>query len=325
MRVLSGIQPTGELHIGHYFGAIQNQVEWQDREEAEAFFLIADYHALTKRSGKAAELQEHVRHVAAMYLAAGLNPGRSHLYRQSDVPEVCELAWILSSVTPMSFLNEAVAYKDRRDRNLPCDAGVFNYPVLMAADILLIGAEVVTVGRDQLQHVEICRDIARRFNRRYGEIFAMSQAELGKHPYVPGTNREKMSKHYDNTIRILDEGADLHEGIRKIETDSKPAEAPKNPDSCTVFQLYALMASPEEQRSLAERYRAGGLEYRAAKQLLEEKIGEYFRDLRADYQKFRNEPAYVDGLLEAGAAHVRELGQATLRNVRAACGLGSGH
>ena len=322
MRVLSGIQPTGELHIGHYFGAIQNNVEWQNREDVEAFFLIADYHALTKGSGTAAELVEHVRHVAAMYLAAGLNPNRAHLYRQSDVPEVCELAWVLSTVTPMGVLERAVAYKDTRARNQSCDAGVFNYPVLMSADILLIAAERVTVGRDQLQHVEICRDIARRFNHRYGGHFVMTEAELGKHPYVPGINREKMSKHYGNTIRILDEGMDLHDRVTKIETDSKGLDDPKNPDTCTIFQLYALMASPEEQSALAERYRKG-LRYDAAKQLLEQKIAAYFTDVRAAYQRFRDDPVYVDSLLAAGAARVRELGQATLRDVRAACGLGS--
>jgi tryptophanyl-tRNA synthetase len=320
--VLPGFQPTGELHIGHYFGAIQNNVDWQNTEDARAFFLIADYHALTKATGTASKLVEHVRHVAAMYLSAGLDAQRAILYRQSDVPEVCELAWILSTVTPMGLLERAVAYKDTRARSQSCDAGVFNYPVLMAADILLVSAEKVTVGRDQLQHVEICRDIARRFNQRYGEQFVITEAELGKHPYVPGTNREKMSKHYDNTICILDEGDVLRDRVKGIATDSKPLDAPKNPDTCTVFQLYALMATPEEQHELAERYR-GGVRYDVAKQLLEQRISEYFADMRQSYRRHIADPGYVDDLLASGAARVRDLAREKLDGVRSACGLGS--
>lgn len=320
-RVISGVQPSGTLHLGNYFGAIRQHVEWQSR--GEGFFLIADYHALTVQHN-AAQLQRNALEAAATYLACGIDPERSALYLQSEVPEVAELSWILTAITPMPWLERAVAYKEYRQNNRTCDAGVFNYPVLMAADILLFQADYVPVGRDQLPHVEIARDIARRFNSLYpeGRPLRVPEPDLGQVPFVLGIDGEKMSKRYRNDIGLFEEESALRDKVNRIVTDSRQRNEPKDPESCTVYSLYALMASPEEQAHLAELYRNGKIDYSEAKKMLFEKLQDYFREIRARYAEIKEDRDRVRSALEAGAEKARTVARQTMQDVRRACGLG---
>jgi tryptophanyl-tRNA synthetase len=320
MRIVSGIQPTGALHLGHFLGALRDHVEAQKANEC--YYLIADYHALTSGTITPDELQRQVLHVAAAYLACGLDPSKTALYRQSDVPAVCELTWILTTVTSVGTLERAVAYKDARMRNVAVDAGVFAYPVLMAADILLVRGEMVPVGQDQLQHVEICRDVARRFNQRYGEVLAIPEARLTKFPSVPGTNREKMSKRYKNTIDLFATDDEIRAAVNRIETDSRPENEPKVPDTCTVFYLYTLVAATADVAELRRRYQEG-IAYREAKQILATAIIELTRDVRARYQEIRKDEGYMASSLREGAARARAAAADCMRSVRSACGLGT--
>lgn len=321
MRVVSGVQPTDEVHLGHYFGALREHVELQD--EAECFFFIADYHALTALS-PGTDLERLTRRTAAIYLACGLDPERAALYRQSAVPEVCELDWLLTTVTPIGQLERGVAYKEARQHNRSCSAGLFTYPVLMAADVLLVGGTVVPVGRDQVQHLEIAREICHRFNSRFGagaDVFALPQTRLSRTPFVPGTDGEKMSKRHDNTIGILDEGEALAAKVKRIRTDSRPREAPKVPETSTIFILYSLMATEEERLEMAERYRSGGYSYDEAKARLKEKIEEHFAPVRQRFRELERSPEAVDRALDAGARRARQEARRCLERARGACGL----
>ena len=271
-RILSGVQPSGKLHIGNYFGAIKQHVERQDR--GECFYFIADYHALTslkeaeeKEQTAAARnkqlkartasqiLADNVHDVALDYLALGLDPAKSHFFRQSDVPEVCELTWIFSSVTGMGLLERAHSYKDKVDRGIAPSVGLFTYPVLMAADILIYRSHLVPVGKDQEQHLEMSRDIAGAFNRAFGEVFPLPDAAFNEAAVVPGTDGQKMSKSYGNTIDIFAEGKALKTVVMSVVTDSTPVEAPKNPDTCNVFKLLKLFCTPDELGKVADLYR----------------------------------------------------------------------
>src|SRR5947209_2311196 len=257
MRVLSGIQPSGALHIGNYFGAIRQYVALQ--EANDAFYFVADYHALTSVRD-AAKLRNYVFDVMADLLALGLDPERATLFVQSDVPETTELAWLLTTVTPMGWLEKAVSYKDKVQQGLPADHGLFAYPVLQAADILLYDADVVPVGQDQKQHLEITRDIAERFNNVYGEVFRLPEPYiLDAVAVVPGLDGRKMSKSYNNTIEIFDPPEVIRKKCKKIVTDSTPVEEPKDPDSDNLFQLFKLFAPPDEVAEVEGRYRAGGI------------------------------------------------------------------
>ena len=267
MRVVSGIQPTGRFHWGNYFGAIRQYIALQG--QAQALYFIADLHALTTIRDPQ-RLRSLSREAALELLALGLNPAQATLFRQSDVPEVTELSWLLMTVTQMRLLENCHAYKEKKSRGLPADAGLFAYPVLMAADILSYDAEVVPVGADQVQHIEVTRDIAGRFHAIYGPgVFVLPRAWLVEGAArVPGTDGEKMSKSYGNTIDVFESAGSLRKKIMSIRTDSTPVEAPKDPDACAVFALYRLVASDEEQAALAARYRAGGMGYGEAKQAL---------------------------------------------------------
>jgi tryptophanyl-tRNA synthetase len=318
LRILSGVQPSGKLHLGNYFGAIKQHIELQD--EGECFYFIADLHALTTIQN-AEELQANVRDVALDYLALGLDPKKTVFFRQSDVPEVTELAWIFSTVTGMGLLERAHSYKDKVARGLPASVGLFFYPVLMAADILIYRSHLVPVGQDQVQHLEITRDIAGYFNRTYGEIFPLPEYRLGQAPVVPGLDGKKMSKSYGNTIEIFAEGKELKKKVMSIVTDSTPLEAPKDPDKCTVFKLYSLFATPQEQQELAEKYRAGGFGYGQAKQMLYEKIEQYFAAARQRRRELAKEPGLVEEVLRQGAARARAEARATMALVRRAVGL----
>src|SRR4051812_6290476 len=262
MRVLSGIQPSGALHIGNYFGAIRQYVELQQGNDA--FYFVADYHALTSVRD-AGKLRGYVNDVLVDLLSLGIDPETATLFVQSDVPETTELAWLLTSVTPMGWLEKGTSYKDKVQQGLPADHGLFAYPVLQAADILLYDADVVPVGQDQKQHLEITRDVAERFNHVYGqggEVFRLPEPYiLDAVSVVPGVDGRKMSKSYNNTIEIFDTPEVIRRKCKKIVTDSTPVEAPKNPDTCPVLALFRLFATPEELPEVERRYREGGVGY----------------------------------------------------------------
>jgi tryptophanyl-tRNA synthetase len=319
MRVLSGIQPTGPFHWGNYFGAIKQYIALQDNEQA--FYFIADMHALTTVRDPRL-LAEYAHEAALDLLALGLDPARATLFRQSDVPEITELTWILMTVTQMHLLEKCHAYKDKKAKGLPADAGLFTYPVLMAADILLYDSDVVPVGVDQVQHIEVARDIALRFNSIFGETFTLPRAQvLEAAAKVPGTDGEKMSKSYGNTIDVFEEPKKLRKKIMSIKTDSTPVEAPKNPETCPLFALYRLFAAPDKQAALAQRYRAGGMGYGEAKQLLYEAAMSYFAEARARREQLAADKDTIDHVLKAGAAKARAKGREVLDRARAACGI----
>ncbi len=318
-RILSGVQPSGKLHLGNYFGAIRQHIAMQD--EGECFFFIADFHALTTVQDRA-QLKELVRGVALDYLALGLDPEKAAFFRQSDVPEVTELAWILSAVTGMGLLERAHSYKDKIARGLPATVGLFNYPVLMAADILVYRSNLVPVGQDQIQHIEMTRDMAGYFNQTWKKtVFPLPEARLDRAPIVPGTDGKKMSKSYGNTIDIFAEGAELKKAVMGIVTDSTPVESPKDPEKDNVFALYSLFATPEKREALAARYRAGGLGYGDAKKMLIEEIDARFAPARAKRRELEKDPERVEAALRRGAERAGAEARETMRQVREAAGI----
>jgi tryptophanyl-tRNA synthetase len=319
MRILSGIQPSGKLHIGNYFGMMKPAIELQ--EQGEAYLFIANYHAMTTVQDAAA-LRQMTTDVALDFLACGIDPEKTAFYRQSDVPAVHELAWILSTLTPMGLLERCHSYKDKTAKGIAASHGLFAYPVLMAADILAVNSNVVPVGRDQKQHVEVTRDLAIRFNNTFGDVFTIPEPSiLGHVAVVPGIDGQKMSKSYDNTIEIFNEGKPLKKRVMKIVTDSKELEDPKDPDTCNVFALYKLFASEEEQAELAERYRAGGMGYGHAKTELLEKINEHFGPMREKRAELAADMDYVEDVLRQGAEKASVLARETLQKARQAVGL----
>jgi tryptophanyl-tRNA synthetase len=320
MKVLSGIQPTGRGHWGNYFGAIRQYIELQGNEQS--FYFIADLHALTTvRDPKV--LRQNIQDSAVDLLALGLQPEKATLFRQSDVPEVTELTWLLMTVTQMHLLEKCHAYKDKKARGLAADAGLFTYPVLMAADILIYDSNIVPVGVDQVQHIEVTRDLAQRFNSMYGNdcLVLPDSHVLDSSARVPGTDGEKMSKSYDNTIPVFVTPKKLRKIINRIKTDSTPVEDPKNPEGCAVFNLYRLFATQQRQDELAARYRAGGMGYGEAKTILYEAAMDYFGpafEKRADLEQ---RPDDIEDILQQGAKRARQKAQSVLERVRAACGL----
>ncbi|MFA5689439.1 MAG: tryptophan--tRNA ligase [Kiritimatiellales bacterium] len=319
MRILSGIQPSGKLHLGNYFGMMKPALELQN--EGEAFLFIADYHALTTVHN-AALLREQVKDVALDFLAAGLDPERTAFYRQSDLPEVQELTWLLSVICPMGLLERAHSYKDKVAKGFAASHGLFTYPVLMAADILIVQAGIVPVGRDQKQHVEITRDLAMKFNNEFGETFKIPEPSIRESvAVVPGVDGQKMSKSYGNTLEIFGDPAALKKRVMQIVTDCTPLEDPKNPDACTAFALYKLFASDAEAANLAARYRAGGFGYGTAKKELLAMINDYFTPLRARRAELEKNMDYVEEVLQKGAAKARVEAHKTLKAARKAVGL----
>jgi tryptophanyl-tRNA synthetase len=317
-RILSGVQPSGKLHLGNYFGAIRQHIALQD--EGECFFFIADLHALTTIQDRQA-LAENARAVALDYLALGLDPERTAFFRQSDIPEVTELAWILATVTGMGLLERAHSYKDKLARGIAPTVGLFTYPVLMAADILLYKSDLVPVGQDQVQHIEMTRDMAGYFNQTYRKVFPMPAHRLDRAPIVPGTDGKKMSKSYGNTIEIFAEGKALRSAVMSVVTDSTPVEAPKDPSKDNVFALYALFATESEKEALTARYRAGGLGYGDAKKMLIEKIETHFAEAREKRKRLDADAGVVEAVLARGAERARSVALETMREVREATGL----
>ncbi|MCX8033395.1 MAG: tryptophan--tRNA ligase [Thermoleophilia bacterium] len=319
MRVLSGIQPSGRPHLGNYFGALRQYIALQDGNEP--FYFVASYHALTAVRDPEL-LRQYTLGVAIDFLALGLDPQKSTLFVQQDVPEVTELAWILSCVTPMGLLERAVSYKDKVAQGLMPNHGLFAYPVLQAADILIYLADVVPVGQDQKQHLEITRDIANKFNQQYGEIFTIPEPYiLEEAAVVPGIDGRKMSKSYGNEIGIFEEGSTLRKKIMSIVTDSTPVEAPKDPTTSTPFLLLRLVASPEETAEWEARYRAGGMGYGEVKKRLYELVDQYFAPYRERRRELEKDPDYVMDVLREGGRRARRVAQETMYRVREATGI----
>ena len=325
MRILSGIQPTGILHIGNYFGMMQPSIALQ--AEGEAFYFIANYHALTSvRDPKT--LRENSRRVALDFLACGLDPERAALFMQSDVPQVTELAWILSTVAPMGLLERAHSYKDKVARGMAATAGLFNYPVLMAADILIYDSDVVPVGKDQKQHIEITRDLAGKMNEQYGQAEPARQLLKVPEPrikaateVVPGIDGQKMSKSYNNTIDIFGDEKETRKRVMSIVTDSTPVEAPKDPARSTIVQLYSLFASQNEVAEMRERFKKGGTGYGDFKKQLFEKLWEYFSPMRKRREEILADKSYIDNVLARGAKRANEVADQVMKRVRSAVGL----
>jgi tryptophanyl-tRNA synthetase len=320
MRVLSGIQPSGALHIGNYMGAIRQYIDLQRGNDA--YYFVADYHALTSVRD-ADRLRGYVFDVIVDLLALGLDPEVATLFVQSDVPETTELAWLLTSVTPMGWLEKCVSYKDKVQQGLPAEHGLFAYPVLQAADILLYDADVVPVGQDQKQHLEITRDIAERFNHVHGETFRLPRPHiLDSVAVVPGLDGRKMSKSYDNTIEIFDDPKAILKKCKKIVTDSTPVEEPKNPDKDNLFQLFQLFAPADEVAEVDARYRAGGIGYGEVKTRLAEQISRRFAEPRERRAELVANPDRVLEVRRDAAERARKTARVVLDRARAACGLG---
>ncbi|MDJ0522345.1 MAG: tryptophan--tRNA ligase [Planctomycetota bacterium] len=329
MRILSGVKATGRPHLGNYFGAIRQFIDLQSK--GEGFYFVADLHALDLVR-EADQMREYALGVALDYMALGLDPEHCTLFMQSEVPEVSELMWILGTVTPMGQLQRAHGYKDARAKGKEVDFGLFAYPVLMAADILLYRSDVVPVGKDQLQHLELARDLAVKFNLTYCPDFDPQTGEGGalKLPeayimedvaVVPGTDGRKMSKSYDNAIPLFASDKQVKKSIMRVVTDSTPVEDPKDPGSCNVYALLELFCSEEELAEIAERYRAGGTGYGDFKKQLLAKYHETFDAARARRAELEQDLGYVRTVLDRGAARAREVGRQVLDDVQRACGL----
>lgn len=319
-RILTGIQPSGIPHIGNYFGAMKQCIDLQN--EGEPFLFIADYHALTTNP-KPEDLRMRIQRLAADFLACGIDPAKTVFFRQSDVPEVCELMWILNNLVGLGFLERAHSYKDKIAKGFQPNNGLFSYPVLMAADILIYRSELVPVGKDQKQHLEMTRDIAIKFNQTYGETFVIPDAKIAENvAVIPGLDGQKMSKSYNNTIEIFFESEKaVRRKFMSIKTDSKGMEEPKDPDTCNVFQLYKLFASPAQLEEMRTRYQAGNYGYGHAKQALFEAYMDFFAPMRKRREELLADPGYIQEILRRGAEKARAEAAVTMKDVRMKVGL----
>ncbi|MBS0659254.1 MAG: tryptophan--tRNA ligase [Verrucomicrobia bacterium] len=319
LRILSGIQPTGTLHLGNYFGMMRPSIALQD--EGDAYYFIADYHALTSVHDPDL-LRANVRGVALDFIACGLDPRRCCFFRQSDIPAHVELAWLLSTVTPMGLLERAHSYKDKVARGLDASHGLFAYPVLMAADILLYDSALVPVGKDQKQHLEMTRDIAQKFNDRYGNTFRIPEPRIGEETaVVPGLDGQKMSKSYHNTIEIFAEEKVLKKKVMGLVTDSTPVEAPKPVENSTILALYRLVASAADVQQMEQEFMNGGVGYGDFKKRLFGAIWEYFAPQRTRRAELERNPDEIDRILADGAARARQVADVVIERAREAVGL----
>ena len=320
-RILTGIQATGTPHLGNLLGAIIPAIELSKKSENESFLFIANMHSLTQIKN-AEQLKQNTYEIAAAWLACGLDTEKTFFYRQSDIPEVCELSWYLSCFFPFTRLQLAHSFKDKADRLEDVNAGLFMYPILMAADILLYDAEIVPVGKDQLQHLEISRDVGARFNNQMGEVFVLPQAELQKDTkYVPGTDGNKMSKSRGNIINIFLPEKQLKKQVMSIETDSTPLEEPKNPDTCKVFAIYSLLANENQISEMRAKYLGANYGYGHAKTELLNLILENFKTEREKFNYYLNNLDELDAKLKEGAEKTRKIAAATLKRVRESLGM----
>ena len=319
MRILSGIQPSGVLHIGNYFGMMRPAIAIQ--AEGEALYFIADYHALTSLRDPQA-LRANSRRVALDFLACGLDPERATLFRHSGVPQVTELAWILSTVAPMGLLERATSYKDKLARGMAATVGLFNYPVLMAADILIYDSDIVPVGKDQKQHIEMTRDLAVKMNETFGHVFKLPEPRIqAATQTVPGIDGQKMSKSYGNNIDIFGDEKETRKRVMSIVTDSTPVDASKDPANSTIFKLYSLVASKDEIAEMRERFVKGGTGYGDFKKQLFEKLWEYFAPMRKRREEILKHKTYIDDVLTRGANRANEIASQVMDRVRKAVGL----
>ena len=319
MRILSGIQPSGALHIGNYFGMMLPAVALQ--AEGEALYFVADYHALTSLRDPEM-LRANSRRVALDFLACGLDPERATLFRHSDVPQVTELAWILSTVAPMGLLERAHSYKDKLARGMSANVGLFSYPILMAADILIYDSDVVPVGKDQKQHIEITRDLAVKMNETYGQIFKLPDPRIQPQTEtVPGIDGQKMSKSYGNNIDIFGDEREMRKRVMSIVTDSLAVDAPKEPEASTIFKLYSLVASQDEIANMRERFLKGGTGYGDFKKQLFEKLWEYFGPMRKRREEILKDKSFIDEVLARGARRANKVADQVMDRVRKAVGL----
>lgn len=322
MRVLSGIQPTGRFHWGNYFGAIKQYIDLQDAHDG--YYFIADLHALTTVR-EPEVLRGYVRDAALDLLALGLNPERATLFVQSDVPEVSQLCWLLMTGAPLGLLERCHAYKDKTAKGMKADVGLFTYPILMAADILAYDSNWVPVGEDQVQHIEVCRDLARSFNAHYGDVFTMPEAKIVPGAAkVPGTDGEKMSKSYDNTLALFGDPKELRKKIMRISTDSRSMEDSKDPQTDHLFLLYQLFASQEQIEEVKAIYLRGGFGYGDIKKRLADAADVYLEPSRQRRAALENNPQRVDEILQKGAAKARQIASAVLERAERACGLKCG-
>lgn len=319
MRVLSGIQPTGRFHWGNYFGAIRQYIDLQHGNEA--YYFIANLHALTTIRDRD-QLKQNSLDAALDLLALGLDPSQATLFVQSDVPEVTELTWLLMAITPMGLLERCVSYKDKVAKGIVADAGLFTYPVLMSADILIYDSDVVPVGADQIQHIEVARDIAGSFNHMFGETFVLPKYKvLETSAKVPGTDGEKMSKSYNNTIEIFEEPKALRKKIMRITTDSRPMDQPKEPETDHLYQLYSLFASDAQRNEMAALYRRGGFGYGQVKTALADVAENFFAAARAKRAELAADPNRVSEILANGASRARKKAAEVLARAKKACGV----
>ena len=319
MRILSGIQPSGALHIGNYFGMMRPAIALQ--AEGEALYFVADYHALTSLRDPEM-LRANSRRVALDFLACGLDPERATLFRHSDVPQVTELAWILSTLAPMGLLERATSYKDKLARGISANVGLFSYPVLMAADILIYDSDVVPVGKDQKQHIEITRDLAVKMNETYGQIFKLPEPRIQPATEtVPGIDGQKMSKSYGNNIDIFGDEKETRKRVMSIVTDSVAVDAPKDPAMSTIFKLYSVVASKDEIADMRERFVKGGTGYGDFKKQLFGKLWEYFAPMRKRREEILKDKPYIDDVLARGAKRANEIADQVIERVRKAVGL----
>jgi tryptophanyl-tRNA synthetase len=319
MRILSGIQPSGKLHLGNYFGMMKSAFDLQ--KKGETYLFIANYHALTTVHDPE-KMRQGVRDVALDFLACGLDTEKTVFYRQSDVPEVQELSWLLSIVTPMGLIERCHSYKDKLAHGIPATHGLFSYPVLMAADILLMQSDLVPVGKDQKQHLEVTRDIAIKFNNEFGDTFKIPDGYIPESvATIPGTDGQKMSKSYGNTIELFGDPKETKKKIMGMVTDSKALEEPKDPDTSSIYQLYKLFATPEQAADMAAKFRAGGYGYGTAKKALLEIFNDTFAPFRAKRAELEKNMDYVESILKKGADRARATADITLKKARQAVGL----
>ena len=320
-RILTGIQPSGILHIGNYFGAMKASIELQNQNPGDTYLFIADLHSLTVNP-KPEDLRMRIRRLALDYLACGLDPEKTAFFRQSDIQGVCELTWILNTITGLGLLERAHSYKDKIAKGFIPNNGLFSYPVLMAADILLYKSNAVPVGKDQKQHLEITRDIAIKFNQMYREVFVIPEPIISESvAVIPGTDGQKMSKSYNNTIELFGNEKAIRKKIMSIPTDSTPMEDPKDPDKCNIFALFNLFSNEQQVADLAAKYRAGNFGYGHAKQALFEAYMDYFAPMRRRREELEKEPGYIDEVLRKGAEKANAVAAQTMDEVYRAVGL----
>ena len=320
-RILTGIQPSGILHIGNYFGAMKASIELQNQNPGDTYLFIADLHSLTVNP-KPEDLRMRIRRLALDYLACGLDPEKTAFFRQSDIQGVCELTWILNTITGLGLLERAHSYKDKIAKGFIPNNGLFSYPVLMAADILLYKSNAVPVGKDQKQHLEITRDIAIKFNQIYREVFVIPEPIISESvAVIPGTDGQKMSKSYNNTIELFGNEKAIRKKIMSIPTDSTPMEDPKDPDKCNIFALFKLFSNEQQVADLAAKYRAGNFGYGHAKQALFEAYMDYFAPMRRRREELEKEPGYIDEVLRKGAEKANAVAAQTMDEVYRAVGL----